>query len=97
MMLSSETLLGLRITGTWPFTMHACIIHVVVVMKIFFLLLVLVNSFVHLVQYLFSLPGVKDHNLGFLSQNNSKDPLKVFLAARGKGVGQVITQACRSS
>lgn len=26
MMLSSETLLGLRMTGTWPFTMHACIV-----------------------------------------------------------------------
>ena len=52
-----------------------------------------VNSFIGLVQYLFTLEGVES----FLSQRIGQDPLEKFLAANVREVQQVIILMCLNS
>lgn len=65
MMLSQETLLGIRITGIeYPILLYETIIP-------FFIAAL---SFIELVKYIFTIPGVKF----FLSEKISQDPLEKF-------------------
>lgn len=42
----------------------------------------IVNSFIQLVRYLFSLPEVRDNRLAFLSQAICQDPLETFFGCQ---------------
>ena len=71
MLLSTETRLDLKITGTicsLALTCTACIC------DLCFIILSLAHSFVELVQYLFTVPGVS----AFLSNRICQDPLEKF-------------------
>ena len=77
MILSAETLLGLRMTGTFfkciiQHCISLCITHSLSAAK----------AFIGLVQYLFSLPIVKDNHLAFLSQRLCQDPLENFFGCQ---------------
>lgn len=76
MLLSDETLLGLRMTGF-------CCITQIIYMYLLLSFFCTVNSFLHLVRYLFLLPEVKGKNLSFLSFTLCKDPLEGFLDVKG--------------
>ena len=70
MLLSTETLLGIRRSGKTKYNFsHIYIFHIV-------------RSFIELVKFLFSLPEVKDNNLTFLSANLSQDPLENFFGCQ---------------
>lgn len=71
MMLSSETLLGLRMTSMSR--MHTIDISIIIYSYFF-----IAKSFIELLQYLFSLPDVKDNHLAFLSNHLCQDPLESF-------------------
>lgn len=64
MLISKETLTGLRMTGISYYYIHV----------LYTIIILLVNSFIELVRYLFSLQGVK----AFLSERISQDPLEKF-------------------
>ena len=67
MTLNNETLLAIRRTGR----VHQSII-------LSFISCIIVKSFIELVQYLFTLPEVKDNQLAFLSNKLCQDPLENF-------------------
>ena len=75
MILSDETLLGLRITGKYT---CPCITSYYIVLTI----IITANSFIDLVHFIFTIPGVKS----FLSEHISQDPLeKYFGRQRQRG------------
>ena len=73
MLLSPETILGLRITGRAPNFIHGIVVetHFINLSRFFHFT---VHSFVELTHYLFTIPGVK----AFLSRRLSQDPLEQF-------------------
>lgn len=76
MLLSSETLLGIRRTS-W-FALHVHVYH-----NIFFTAIyIVVKSYIEFVPFLLSLPEVKQHKLEFLSQNLCQDPLEIFFGCQ---------------
>ena len=81
MTLSNETLLGIRRTGR----VDQSII-------LSFISCIMVKSFIELVQYLFTLPEVKDNQLAFLSNKLCQDPLENFSGVSIKGVAHMTIQ-----
>ena len=88
MLLSTETLLGLRMTGVTiikTFCMYTSV-------HLFYSshtcssqsssCFLTAKSFIDLVQYLFSLPEAKQNNLAFLSNNICQDPLENFFGSQ---------------
>ena len=96
MTLSNETLLGIRRTGR----VHQSII-------LSFISCIIVKSFIELVQYLFTLPEVKDNQLAFLSNKLCQGPLENFFGCQRQRGGTHDnptardfyhnTQACREN
>lgn len=87
MMLSSETLLGLRITSKClSQTQHRCIISIIIA-----------HSFIKLVKYIFTLPGVK----AFLSQKICQDPVEKFFGCQrqrgGTDENPTVAEFCKNT
>ena len=78
MLLSTETLLGIRRTGQCLST------HKIVVVGLImpFFSIFLVKSFIDFIPYIFLLPEVESNNLSFLSQNLCQDPLEGFFGCQ---------------
>lgn len=73
MLLSTETLLGIHITGTYIYTK---------LNNNYDTFLFLVNSFLEFVKYLFSLPIVVENKLAFLSNHICQDPLENYFGCQ---------------
>ena len=73
MLLSEPTLEGLRITGTMSLLYSSVDMH-----RNFYIISHAVKAFVELVQYLFTIPGVKV----FLSEKISQDPIEKFFGCQ---------------
>ena len=85
MILSTETLLGLRMTGIIisMYNIHCLTTSLHNICHIYTChCFVTAKSFVGLVRYLFSLPDIKDNRLAFLSNNICQDPLENFFGAQ---------------
>lgn len=74
MLLSTETRLGLRMTGTYSYRGWK---HLNLIVSLY-----IARSFVGLVRLLFSLPEVKGKDLAFLSANLCQDPLENFFGCQ---------------
>ncbi len=74
MLISAETLLGLKMTG-----IHFGVLELSpIIIVLFFSPCVLVHSFLELVPYLFTIPGVS----AFLSEKLCQDPLEKFFGCQ---------------
>ena len=84
-MLSQETLLGIRITGIG--------IHVnsLVQCITFVMFLIAVHSFMDLIKFIFTIPGVKS----FLSERISQDPLEQFFGRQRQRGGVNENPTCQ--
>ena len=88
MLLSTETLLGLRMTGG-SIELELCMIHVsdskwmlIFCRATCTIIFCAVKSFTGLMRYLFSLPEVQRNKLAFLSNNLCQDPLENFFGSQ---------------
>lgn len=90
MLLSSETLLGLRITS------ESWCKHITIVM-ILFHISIIAYSFVKLVKYIFTIPGVK----AFLSQKICQDPVEKFFGCQrqrgGTNENPTVAEFCKNT
>ncbi len=87
-MLSQETLLGIRITGIGT---HANNISCIVQCIIFVMCLIAVYSFLDLIKFIFTIPGVKS----FLSERISQDPLEQFFGRQRQRGGVNENPTCQ--
>ena len=91
MLLSSETRLGLTVTGIY---MYIHVLHVYYYTLFFSLL---VRSFIELVKYIFTIPGVSC----FLSERISQDPLENFFGCQrqrgGTGENPNVASFCKNT
>ena len=72
MLLSQETLLGIRITGRVTLHIHDYLVHHV------YYYFSIVKSFTELTRFVFTIPGIKV----FLSEKISQDPLEQFFGCQ---------------
>lgn len=74
MMLSLETITGLRMTGD--------IIEFTIIVLHYYYYFISAHSFLGLVQHVFSVPGVKENKIALLSRNLCQDPLENFFGCQ---------------
>ena len=74
MLLSSETLLGLQMTGTFPSAFSTYCFKTSISDT--------VHSFVSIVEYVYSIPGVKENKIALLSRNLCQDPLENYFGCQ---------------
>ena len=71
MLLSKETLTGLRMTGSVILNGTYAFLYLIFPFCV-------LHSFIELVQYVFSPPGIKENGIALLSQNLCQDPLENY-------------------
>ena len=74
MLLSDQTILGLRMTGKYT--------ELIKLTRNILCIPYIALSFIGFVKFMFSLPEVKDNNLAFLSNNICQDPLEQFFGCQ---------------